>query len=89
MSKEDKKVDKKIKQVSRAPHRLEGELKYDYCCRRMLDKQRLAIISRGRVFYGGATPYVKRKGMPKMSKKQKKAFKKATRAYKFKVNTST
>ena len=81
--------DKKIKQVSRDPKRLEGELQYDYCARRLLDKHRTAIIALGRTFYSGSTPYVKRKGMPKMSKKQKKAFRKATRAYKFKVNTST
>jgi len=76
-----------IKQVSRDPKRLEGELKYDYCCRRLLDKYRVAIIKLGRTFYSSRTPYRKEAGVTaKMSKKQKKQFRRAKTKYKLRVN---
>ena len=36
-----------IKRVSTSPKRLEGELQYDYCARRELERIRLAILKLG------------------------------------------
>jgi len=73
-----------MKNVNTSAKRLEGELFYDYCCRRELERHRLAILKLGLVAYSSRTPYVKPYNRRKsMSKADKKAFKKARRAYKF------
>ncbi len=68
--------------VSTSPKRLEGELQYDYCCRRELERHRLAILKLGTVLYSSKVPY-KREGKNRklIKKRHRKAYKKARRTF--------